>query len=291
MMTRTAYFAVRSFWVETGLRLGSTAQVPVNSTPCAHLGFWQQGIDAVFREESDEESNLSSSSDMTHPTLLLLRHLKQEQHLPWTKCHFDDLIEGRRNDLHTTQYQSLEQLIKHAEKTCGSVAQLVLEGGNSTTENAPAAHQAAKRAGIAHGLAMQLRQSIPILSTQGRLVIPAELTSRHGVRSPRYLLSALGLGDETCRRALEGAVKDVAEAAYQHLHEARALRPDILAESPRGSQAVPVLLTHTMATQAFLDRLRDHHYQLTDRNLRSIGLLEQAALAARVAAAYYQNRY
>ena len=294
---RTAHWAVRSFWLETGLRLGSTAQVPVNSTPTVHLDFWQQGIDAVFHPSDEEDQGTtivgtsSTSPDMTHPTLLLLRHLKREQQLQWTKCHFDDLIQGRRNDLHTTQYNSLDQLTQHAEQTCGSVTQLLLESGGLTMEQNPVAHQAARFVGRAHGLTMQLRQSIPILSTQGRLTIPADLTAKHGVRSPRYLLSALGLGDETCRQALAYAVQDVAEAAFHNLHQARALRDEVLRE-PHGTTAVAVLLTgHTMPSQAFLERLRNHQYQLTDRNLRSVGIQEQVAIVTRIIAAYYQNMY
>lgn len=37
-----AYFAVRSFWVETGLRFGTTANLPMNSTPAQHLDWWSQ---------------------------------------------------------------------------------------------------------------------------------------------------------------------------------------------------------------------------------------------------------
>ena len=73
-----------------------------------------------------------------------------------------------------------------------------------TEASNPVAPQAVKLIGICHGLSNQLRHSIPVLSTTGKLIIPADLTRKYGVRSPRYSLSALSLGDnETCIRAFQ----------------------------------------------------------------------------------------
>jgi len=110
---QTAYYAVRSFWIETGLRFGSTAKVPANATPCAHLDYWQQGIDLVFDNEKEALLN-----EWNHPTLRLLQSLLQQQ-VSWTKQHFVDILDGRRKDIDVKQYESMKDLIRHAEQSCG----------------------------------------------------------------------------------------------------------------------------------------------------------------------------
>jgi hypothetical protein len=143
--------------------------------------------------------------------------------------------------------------------------------------------------GIGHGLTNALRTSIPVISTTGKLIVPADLCVKYGVRSPRYLLSALGMGDEHCVRALQSAVQDIATTAREHLAAARALRPEILLE-PSGTKAVSVLLP-ALASDAFLNRLDEKEYKLTDRNLRNVGSLEHAMCKVRMVAAYYQKSY
>ena len=184
----------------------------------------------------------------------------------------------------------MADLIQHAEQSCGSLSQLVLESGNFLEDGAnPMAHRAAKLAGICHGLTNQLRHSVPVLSTTGKLVIPAELTTKYGVKSPRYLLSALSMGDDVCVRAMRDCVRDICDTALAHLQQARELREAVLHE-PGGEVAVACLLP-VLASEAFLRRLAQHRYELTDRNLRHTGLLEHAVCATRVVSAYYQSKY
>lgn len=299
---RTAYFGIRAFWVETGLRFGSTAAVPPNSTPAQHLQWWQDGIDFVFHDgDGDKDARLRLSTTATisttpsfekHPVLQLLRSLKEQQGIPWTKQHFDDVLIGRRKDLDVKQYDTMADLIQHAEQSCGSLSQLVLESGHllENPDANPMAHRAAKLAGICHGLANQLRLSVPVLSTTGKLIIPAELCTKYGVTSPRYLLSALSLGDDTCVRAMQACVRDISEAALAHLVQARELRSAVLNE-PNGERAAACLLPTLLPSEAFLHRLERHHYDLTDRNLRHTGLVEHGLCAARIVAAYYQSKY
>jgi phytoene/squalene synthetase len=291
---QTAYYAVRSFWVETGLRFGSTAAVPPNAAPAEHLQWWQQGIDHLFDDASDsKEKNVSPAEKKkidafdNHPTLRLLRSLMQNT--DWTRTHFDDILKGRRKDLDVKQYDTLQDLILHAGQSCGSLSQLVLESGQILATDHPDSHEAARLVGIGHGLTNALRTSIPVISTTGKLIVPADLCVKYGVKSPRYLLSALGMGDELCVRALQSAVQDIATAAREHLAAARDLRTKILLE-PSGTKAVSVLLP-ALASDAFLKRLEEHDYQLTDRNLRNVGRLEHAFCAGRMITAYYQKSF
>jgi hypothetical protein len=153
----------------------------------------------------------------------------------------------------------------------------------------PRAFEAARLVGICHGLTNALRTSIPVVSTTGKLIIPVELTVRHGIKSPRYLLSALGQGDEKCLAAMRKAVQDVAVRAKDSLEQARNMRESILKEE-NGSKSVTVLLPG-LASETFLSRLAQKKYELTDRSLRNVSSLEHASCAARMVMAYLQHRF
>jgi phytoene/squalene synthetase len=275
-----AYYAVRSFWVETGLRFGTTAQVPPHSTPEEHLEWWQEGIDRVFD---------SSLKQVDHPTLRLIQSLRQENDLPWEKERFDTLLQGRRDDLTVRQYETLDDLHQLAERSCSNLLSLVLESGHLTDSSNPDAHKAARLVGITHGLTIALRTSIPVMSITGKIIVPADLCQKYGVKSPRYLLSALGQGDAECVAALQKAVRDIVSSAQKHHEDARHLRSSIQAEG-NGDQAVAVLLPGLVA-QMFLERLEHADYQLTDRDLRNVGIVEQASSSWKLLSAYWNKNY
>lgn len=271
------YYATRSFWVETGLRFGSTAKVDPNAPPALHLEWWQEGINHAY-----EQGDLPQ--DWNHPTLRLLQEVIPKHNL--SKCHFDDILTGRRQDLDLKQYPTLDSLIQHVVLSCGSLSELVLESGDVTF---PKAFEAAKLVGVCHGLTNALRTSIPVISTTGKLIVPQDLCEKYGVKSPRYLLSALGLGDEKCRAAFHNAVRDIADVARSNLEQARGLREELLADKD-GSRAVAVLIPG-LASETFLNRLEKAGYDLTDRNLRNVGFVEHAMCTSRMISAYYQKRY
>ena len=288
---KETYYAVRSFWVETGLRFGTTANVPPHSSPAEHLRWWQDAINHVYNDQeglpdTEPSDPVQPRADQSwdHPTLELLQKVVSKHNL--SKHHFDDVLRGRLQDLDLKQYKTLDDLVSHAELSCGSLLDLVLESGDVRS---PEAFQAARALGIAHGLTNALRLSIPVMSTTGKLIIPEELCVKHGVESPRYLLSALGMGDEKGRLALQAAVQDIATEARRHLGEARELRETLL-EQPDGNKAVAAMLPG-LASETFLDRLGEKEFNLTDRNLRNVGLFEQTACAAKMVGAYFRRQY
>jgi phytoene/squalene synthetase len=332
-----AYFAIRSFWVETGLRFDgtTTAHVPLHSTPAQHLDWWSQGITTMLYPTIEEEQqqqqndaaaalfqdkgNSTSTNQQTfhtHPTLRLLQYLKYTYQMPWSKCHFDDIVLGRRTDLDLKQYPDLDSLVQHALWSCGSLSQLVLESAgypNTTTKSTSGTalfHTAAQELGIAHGLANALRLSIPIVSTTGKLIIPQDLCVKYGVQSPRYLLSALGQGDQHCKQQLARAVEEIATVALDHLTRARSHRDAILAvttgssyasagpgaggttgnEMTAGAVAVKVLLPG-LTSETFLKRLEHVNHDLTNADLRRVSWWEHAQCAGRIILASYQQRY
>jgi phytoene/squalene synthetase len=184
----------------------------------------------------------------------------------------------------------MQDLKQYAEQSCGSLTKLVLQSSSIDEMTHPNAYRAAEMVGISHGLCNALRQSVAVLSTAGKLIIPAELTTKYHVKSPRYLLSALGMGDEQCEQALQYCVQDIVQCAQSHLDEARTLRDAILKE-PNGTITIQCLLLSTISTELFLQRLRQYNYKLTDRNLRYTNFLDQSIGAAKILSSYYQSKF
>jgi hypothetical protein len=119
--------------------------------------------------------------------------------------------------------------------------------------------------------------------------VPEDLCIKYGVKSPRFLLSALGQGDEKCKEALNNAVRDLSEIARENLHKARLLREQIL-QNKRGNEAMVVFLPG-VASETFLNRLQGKNYDLTDVELRNISFLEKGICSARMITAWIRKTY
>lgn len=103
---QVSYYAVRSLWLQTGLRFGELAA----ADPAERLAWWQEGIDRVFGD-----AELSGSWDQA--TFRLLKELLVT--VDWDRSHFDDIIKDRAVDSQVKQYDRLEDLVQHAEASCG----------------------------------------------------------------------------------------------------------------------------------------------------------------------------
>jgi len=316
-LMQVAYFAVRGFWIETGLRFtkssSSTSTVGNNAlTPHERLEEWQAGIFQLF---ASEDTNNPIDNNPTLRLLQTTRNLIKErqsqsdsQH--WQQSQFDTILQGRRMDLDVKQYDTMEDLIHHAEQSCGELTKLVLLSGGIDAIHFPVTHEVARLIGICHGLTNALRTSIPVLSTTGKLIVPADLCVQYGVKSPRYLLSALGQGDEACKLALRHCIRDIAETAQQQLHAARELQDQLRdehetsrnnnnssnnnnnhTEKPSSYAKTTAVFLPGLAAETFLTRLEQHDYQLTDRNLRSVSRWEHGKCAWRMLMASMQQQY
>jgi phytoene/squalene synthetase len=312
---RVAYFAVRAFWVETGLQSLTDKKLPANHkqplhklhSPNERLHWWRQGIAALFDADStgsgEGRDDEEKEEYMTHPTLRLLEHalkdvaggdnlLCQNDKNLFTKNRqllFDEILNHREEDLHTIQYETLDDLIKHSEQSCGSLMKLALECASVSPIQNPVAYDIATNVGIAHGLTNALRTSIPVVSRTGRLIIPAELCQKYGVKTPRFLLSALSQGDTKCKEALGFAVRDIVETARSHLAKGREKHVELLALEG-GDRAAAVFLPG-IGAETFLDRLEGKSFDLTDLNLRNVSLMEHATCAARMIRAQQTTSY
>lgn len=297
---RLGYFAFRSFWVQTGLRIaplptiGNDRESAVNhTTPLGieeeRIRRWRLGIQSIY---DDVDGSNESKAWSTDPTLRLIHYLHQTH--PLSKNYFESILDARLRDMSVTQYDTVQDLINHGSASCANLINLILElegvpkpgvGEVSSSQ----IYLAAKEVGIAHGLTNALRGSIPVLSTTGKLVVPAELCVKYGVKTPRYLLSALAIGDDDCKRALRSAVRDLVAYAREHLERARKRRTEVLSESG-GDAAVSAFLPVT-ASETFLDRLEMKAFDLTDRNLRSVGMTEHAKCTLKLYKASLQQQY
>jgi phytoene/squalene synthetase len=313
---QVAYYASRCFWIETGLRHHDHHSDGIQRSPMSaeqmleKVEEWQRGVDAVVFGSGGAPDTASFAE---HPTLTLLRHVAQqhgqrmspsEEEEGRLRSHLHTILDARRTDLQVKQYETMDDLIRHCQRSCAPLLQLLLDVGGMHASRYPDSHRAALWVGTAHGLSNALRTSIPVVSATGKLIIPADLCVRHGVRSPRYLLSALGQGDATCVTALQRAVQDIVGEARSHLRRARELRERIGREeeeggsgssgAANGSAAAPVVarvLLPGLASETFLNRLEAKAFLLTDRSLRQVGHVEHLMCALGVVRAAYQGRY
>jgi len=246
--------------------------------------FWKNGVEAIFNEEGSDDVFIQKKS-----TLRLLSELLKKHSL--SRHHFDMIIEGREMDVDMKQYPTLSSLEKHVDMSCGSLLRLVLECGGiheNCTEN-EIIFEAAREVGIAHGLTNALRTSVPTASATGKVIIPEELCTKHDIKSPRYLLSALGMGDEECKRHMQDAVQDIVQVARQHLEQARKKNKEI-SKHPLGNIARSAFLP-ALASETFLDRLENHHFDLTNRSLRNVGKIEHMQCAQRLLLASWNKTF
>jgi phytoene/squalene synthetase len=291
---KIGYFAVRAFYIDSGLRtrmaslenslsqsnqVGGVGKRGIEIPNEERIEMWKSGVDAVY----DEDFKILNEN----PTLRLLHHVVNKHDL--SKKHFEMILLGRERDVDMKQYPTLESLKDHSVMLCGSLIYLVLEC-MGVKQNEKNIMKAAEHAAICHGLTNSLRLSIPTVSSTGKVIIPRDLCEKHGIKSPRYLLSALGMGDEKCKQNMQLAVEEISLIARNHLALARNLRDDILSTSPLGNEAVSAFLP-LIPSEVFLDRLAAHHHDLTNRSLRSVGFVEHARCSSRLIAASIQKRY
>jgi len=151
---------------------------------------------------------------------------------PFSRAHFDALIDARAGDLYDEQVRSLHELEAYAAGTSSRLVHLALEAlGVSDI----AAHAAGRHVGIAWALVGLLR-AVPFHAARRRLYLPLGM------------LAAAGLEPEEIYRgrssaALAEICSEIAGLAQEQLREARALGPAL----PRA--ALPALLPAVLASR------------------------------------------
>jgi Phytoene/squalene synthetase len=319
---RLGYFAIRAFWIESGLRfksnpmkdsIASSKQIPgvgqrdILIPDHERIGYWKNAIDGLYSNNSNDSSSGScrdvqgQHANSASSTLRLLDYIIQRHHL--SKCYFDRIMLGRERDVDMKQYSTIQSLEDHVDMFCVSLLNLVLECGgvyhkennddDNTAEINTIIYNTARHVGLTHGLTNALRLSVPTASATGKVIVPQDLCTKYNIQSPRYLLSALGMGDQECKQSLQRAVQDIVMVAREHLAMAREVREDIAkhsSSSPMGDMALAAFLP-ALASETFLNRLEHHGYDLTDRTLRSVGMLEHVQCAQRLVVASWKKTF
>ena len=176
---------------------------------------------------------------------------------PLTFDLFDRLLTGRERDFDDAPPASIAALVDYADLTSASLVCLALE---ALEVSHSAAFEAARHVGIAWAL-VGLMRAIPFHARAGRAYLPRDLMARHGVSSAALFTGAAPGG-------LANVSRELTELAVTHLHDARALRPDI-----------PCRASSALLTAAFADgdikRLRRAAYDPFHPSLARRGFFRQ----------------
>ncbi|KAI0754972.1 Squalene/phytoene synthase-domain-containing protein [Daedaleopsis nitida] len=213
-----AFFALRAFYVEL-----ASIQDTVSNSMIGKMRaqFWRDAI-----------KNIADGRPPQHPIGLALHDASRRTNLP--TYHLRRIVDARDAELHSPSHLTLESLTSHAESTTSTYLYLLLSllglSSSSTFSHA------ASHLGVAHCMSILLR-ALPYHASKGRMVIPGEVTARHGVRQEDVFRrggNADGISD---------AVFEFATVANDNLLTAREMFRQSGEESGRvPRQAMPVFL-------------------------------------------------
>ena len=149
------------------------------------------------------------------------------------------LIDAREHDVEDTGFGDMGEFEAHCRATGGALSRMALL---ALGVSVPGAIEAAVNVGTAHAMIGKLRNAA-WLARRGRVGLPGDLLSKHGVARDLLLAGRPGEG-------LATAARDIADRASHLLAEARAL-------TPPAPSALPVLLLAriTDAERAQLSRV------------------------------------
>ncbi|OSD07220.1 hypothetical protein PYCCODRAFT_1402661 [Trametes coccinea BRFM310] len=158
-----AFFALRAFYVELASVQDNVSNSMIGKM---RMQFWRDAV-----------KNIADGRPPRHPIALALHDASQRANLP--SYHLRRIIDARDAELHTPTHLTLESLTAHAESTSSTFFYLLLSLLNLSSSSTFS--HAASHLGIAQSIHVLLR-ALPYHASKGRMVIPAEITARHGVR-------------------------------------------------------------------------------------------------------------
>lgn len=159
---RAHYIALRAFYVE----LASVQEAVSNPTiGRMRMQFWRDAIKGI-----------SDGRPPRHPIALAVHDACRHADIP--TYHLKRIVDARDAELHTPTHLTVDSLTAHAESTASTFLYLLLSLLNLSASSTLS--HAASHLGVAHGVTTLLR-ALPYHASQGRMVIPAEITARHGV--------------------------------------------------------------------------------------------------------------
>ncbi|KAF8073690.1 isoprenoid synthase domain-containing protein [Lyophyllum atratum] len=227
------YFALKAFSVELAMVQDHISNQTIGKM---RMQFWRDAV-----------KEINEGKPPRHPIALALYQASQRANLP--AYHLKRIVDARDAELTTPTHLTTESLTAHAESTSSSMFYSLL---SLLSLPSSALSHAASHLGVAQTIATLLR-ALPFHAKHGRMIIPAEITVKHGVKQEdvfRRGPQAEGIAD---------AVFEFATLANDHLLTAR----DMLKEEGMGgkvpSRAVPVFLAGVPVAN-YLGRLEEANF-------------------------------
>lgn len=258
---RDHYIALRAFYVELASVQETVSQTMIGKM---RIQFWRDAV-----------KSMSDGRPLHHPIVLAVNDAFRKANLP--AYHMKRIIDARDAELVTPTHLTLDSLTAHAESTSSTFLYLLLSLLNLSSSSTFS--HAASHLGVAQSIFTLLR-ALPYHTAQGRMVIPAEITARHGVSQEEVFRKG---GDA---KSVKDAVFEFATVANDHL----ATSLEMFRESDIGGKipavARPVFLSG-VPTRLYLERLQEVDFDAFDPRLR----VRDWKLPWRVWRSYYRGTY
>ncbi|KIK86876.1 hypothetical protein PAXRUDRAFT_693145 [Paxillus rubicundulus Ve08.2h10] len=237
---QNGYYALRAFYIELSMIKEAVSQTSLGQ---ARLLFWRDAVRDIFANKPPR-----------HPIALGLYQATQTSRL--APYHFQRIIEAREQELHAQSHLTTESITSHAESTASTFLYLLL-----SLLNLPSAtlSHAASHLGIAQSFTTLLR-AFPFHASNGLMIIPAEITAKHGVNQQQAFIRG-----ETSK-ALEDAVFEFATIANDHLITARDMFQETGGKVPQ--EAMPVFAA-AIPVISILRRLEAVNFNVYDAHLQA----------------------
>jgi len=224
-----AYFAIRAFNVELAM---VKEQVSNTAIGRMRMQFWRDSIKSIYEDRPPQ-----------HPIALALHQATKVA--PLSAYHFKRIIDARDADLENPTHISLTSLRAYSESTSSTINYLLL---SLLSINNDTSSHAASHLGLASTLTTLLRALPFHASRHSNIVIPSEITAKHGVTHEDVIRYG---------GAAEGISAAVFEFACIAKEELDVAREEMLRDVPGGKvpmQPLPVFLSGIPAA-SYLERL------------------------------------
>ncbi|RDB17848.1 NADH dehydrogenase (ubiquinone) complex I, assembly factor 6 [Hypsizygus marmoreus] len=257
---RGGYFALKAFSVELAMVQDHVSNQMIGKM---RMQFWRDAVKGI-----------GEGKPPRHPIALALHEYSQRSNIP--AYHLKRIVDARDHELHTPTHLTTDSLTAHAESTSSTMFYLLL---SLLSLPSSALSHAASHLGAAQTFVTLLR-GLPFHAKSGRMIIPAEITAKHGVSQEdvfRHGPRAQGIED---------AVFEFATLANDHLLTAR----DMLNQERMGgkvpTRAMPVFLAG-IPIASFLGRLEKANFDVFTPDLQ----LRDWKLPWQIWRGYYKKQF
>ncbi|KAI6030555.1 isoprenoid synthase domain-containing protein [Pisolithus orientalis] len=255
---RPGYYALRAFYIELATVKEAVSQTTLGQ---GRFVFWRNAVKDIFK-----------NAPPRHPIAIALHQVTQNSHL--AQYHFQRMIYAREEELFSPTHLTVESMTAHAESTSSTFFYLILS--MLRQESAIFSH-AASHLGIAQSFATFLR-AFPFHASKGVMVIPAEITAKHGVKQQEVF------SKHATSKELEDAVFELSTIANDNMMTAREMFKETGGKVP---QAVMPLFSAAIPTVSILTRLESVNFDVFHPSLQ----VRDWKLPWRVYTSYYNRQF